>query len=74
MLMSVLFGMGTIRFEKDARCASMKYQRVVVTRRGGPEVLRVIEDDLPEQQRVRIMNYKNGHNDSGPIIPYGDRT
>jgi len=37
----------------------MKYRRVVVTRRGGPEVLRVIEDDLPEpaagQVRVKVL-------------------
>ena len=37
----------------------MRYRRVAVTRRGGPEVLRVIEDDLPEpaagQVRVKVL-------------------
>ncbi len=37
----------------------MKYKRVVITRRGGPEVLQVVEDELPEPQsgevRVKIL-------------------
>ena len=37
----------------------MNYRRVVVTRAGGPEVLRVVEDGLPEprrgQVRVRVL-------------------
>ena len=37
----------------------MKYKRVVITRYGGPEVLQVVEDELPEPQvghvRVRIL-------------------
>ena len=37
----------------------MKYKRVVVTRHGGPEVLQVVEDELPEpkvgQVRVKIL-------------------
>lgn len=37
----------------------MKYKRVVVTRYGGPEVLQVLEDELPEPQsrevRVKIL-------------------
>ena len=37
----------------------MKYKRVVITRHGGPEVLQIVEDDLPEPQsgqvRVKIL-------------------
>jgi NADPH2:quinone reductase len=37
----------------------MKYRRAVVTRLGGPEVLRIVEEDLPEPKpgevRVRIL-------------------
>jgi NADPH:quinone reductase-like Zn-dependent oxidoreductase len=37
----------------------MKYQRVVVTRHGGPEVLQTMEDDLPEpragEARVKVL-------------------
>ena len=37
----------------------MKYHRVVVTRHGGPEVLQVVEEDLPEPRagevRVRVL-------------------
>jgi NADPH:quinone reductase-like Zn-dependent oxidoreductase len=37
----------------------MKYKRVVITRHGGPEVLQVVEDELPQpkvgQVRVKIM-------------------
>ena len=37
----------------------MKHQRVVVTRHGGPDVLQVVEEDLPEPQagevRVKIL-------------------
>lgn len=37
----------------------MKYRRIVITRRGGPEVLQMIEDDLPEpaagQVRVKVL-------------------
>ncbi|HVO42332.1 MAG TPA: alcohol dehydrogenase catalytic domain-containing protein [Aggregatilineales bacterium] len=37
----------------------MNYQRVIITRRGGPEVLKVIDDSLPEPRpgevRVRVI-------------------
>ena len=37
----------------------MKYKRVIITRHGGPEVLQVVEDELPEPQagqvRVKIL-------------------
>jgi NADPH:quinone reductase-like Zn-dependent oxidoreductase len=37
----------------------MKYRRVVVTRHGGPDVLQVVEEDLPEPQagevRVKVL-------------------
>ncbi len=36
----------------------MKYKRVVISRKGGPEVLQVIEEDLPEpasgEVRVKV--------------------
>jgi NADPH2:quinone reductase len=31
-----------------------KYRRVVVSRYGGPEVLEVVEDTLPEPQRSEV--------------------
>ena len=38
---------------------SLKHHRVVVTRRGKPEVLKVVEEDLPQprtgQVRVRVL-------------------
>jgi NADPH:quinone reductase-like Zn-dependent oxidoreductase len=38
---------------------SMKYHRVVVTRHGGPDVLQMVEEDLPEPQagqvRVKVL-------------------
>ena len=37
----------------------MKYRRIVVTRHGGPDVLQVVEEDLPEpgsgEVRVKIL-------------------
>ena len=37
----------------------MKYKRIVITRHGGPEVLQVVEDELPKPQigqiRVKIL-------------------
>jgi len=37
----------------------MKHHRVVVSRRGGPDVLRVVEEDLPEpragEARVKVL-------------------
>jgi hypothetical protein len=37
----------------------MKYRRVVVTRHGGPEVLQVVEEELPEPEagdvRVKVL-------------------
>src|SRR5437588_8571219 len=38
---------------------TMKYQRIVATHRGQPEILQIIEDDLPEpgtgQVRVKVL-------------------
>ena len=40
----------------------MKYKRVVITRHGGPEVLQVVEDELPEPQigQVRVKTLAAG--------------
>ena len=62
----------------------MKYQRIVVTRHGGPEVLQVVDEDLPEpgtgEVRVKVMAagvsaYDLMHRRSGslpgsPRVPY----
>ena len=41
------------------KTSSMKNHRVVVTRHGGPEVLQVVEEDLPDPRpgevRVKIL-------------------
>ncbi len=40
----------------------MKYKRVVISRKGGPEVLQVVEDELPEPQfgEVRVKIFATG--------------
>ena len=62
----------------------MKHHRVVVTRHGGPEVLQVVEDDLPEPQagEVRVktlavgvsaydmMLRRSGSLPGSPRVPY----
>ncbi len=49
-----------LNFVRGTRCEKvMKYKCVVVTRRGGPEVLQVVEEELPEPKfgevRVKIL-------------------
>jgi NADPH:quinone reductase-like Zn-dependent oxidoreductase len=45
--------------QDDYSSTGMKYRRVVVTRHGGPDVLQVVEEDLPEPQagevRVKVL-------------------
>ena len=61
----------------------MKYKSVVVTKRGGPEVLQIVENDLrePAQGEVRIkvlatgvgrtdINYRYGYSPFSPKIPF----
>ncbi len=61
----------------------MKYRHVVVERTGGPEVMRVVEDELPEpgagQARVKILaadvsfsdvNLRRGRYPGGPRPPF----
>lgn len=61
----------------------MKYRHVVLQRTGGPEVLRIVEDDLPAastgQARVRILaadvsfsdvNLRRGRYPGGPRPPF----
>jgi NADPH:quinone reductase-like Zn-dependent oxidoreductase len=47
------------RFRRGRGVTSMKHHRVVVTRHGGPDVLQVVEEDLPEpgagEVRVRVL-------------------
>jgi NADPH2:quinone reductase len=62
----------------------LKHRRVVVTRHGGPEVLQVVEEDLPEPQagevRVKVlaagvsaydlMHRRSGSLPGSPRVPY----
>ncbi len=61
----------------------MKYQSVVVTQRGGPQVLQIVENDLrpPAAREVRIkvqatavgrtdINYRYGYSPFSPKVPY----
>jgi NADPH:quinone reductase-like Zn-dependent oxidoreductase len=62
----------------------MKYRRVVVTRHGGPEVLQVVEEELPEPEagdvRVKVlaagvsaydlMHRRSGSLPGAPRVPY----
>jgi len=62
----------------------MKYHRVVVTRHGGPDVLQVVEEDLPEpgagEARVKVlaagvsaydlMHRRSGSLPGAPPLPY----
>jgi NADPH:quinone reductase-like Zn-dependent oxidoreductase len=61
----------------------MKYKSVVATRRGGPEVLEVIENDLrepaPGEARIRVLaagvsrtniNYRYGYSPLAPKAPF----
>jgi NADPH:quinone reductase-like Zn-dependent oxidoreductase len=61
----------------------MTYQRVIATRRGGPEVLEVVEEELPEPKkgeiRVRVLTagvafadilFREGIFPGGPKIPF----
>ena len=49
---------GTLRHRQSGRHrqggAGMKYHRVVVTQYGGPDVLQVMEGDLPEPRPARL--------------------
>ena len=40
----------------------MKYKRVVISRKGGPEVLQAVEEDLPEPGtgEVRVKIFASG--------------
>ena len=61
----------------------MKYKSVVVTKRGGPEVLKIVENDLrePAASEVRIkvlaagvgrtdINYRHGDSPFSPKVPF----
>ncbi len=62
----------------------MKYMRIVVSRHGGPNVLKAIEDDLPEpaagEVRVRVeaagvsafdlMYRRSGRLPGSPSVPF----
>ena len=61
----------------------MKYKSVVVTKRGGPEVLKIVENDLrePVASEVRIkvlatgvgrtdLNYRHGESPFSPKVPF----
>ncbi len=61
----------------------MKYQNVVVTQRGGPQVLKIVENELrpPAAREVRIkvlatavgrtdINYRYGYSPFSPKVPY----
>ena len=45
--------------QNESSSSNMKYHRVVVTRHGGPDVLQVVEEDLPEPRtgevRVKVL-------------------
>jgi NADPH:quinone reductase-like Zn-dependent oxidoreductase len=61
----------------------MKYKSVIVTKRGGPEVLQVIENDLREpaagEVRIKVLatgvgqtdiNYRYGYSPLSPKVPF----
>ena len=61
----------------------MKYKSVVVTRRGSPEVLEIVENELREpaagQARIRVLavgvggtdiNYRYGYSPFSPRVPF----
>ena len=61
----------------------LKYKSVVVTRRGGPEVLQIVENDLREpaagEVRIKILatgvgrtdiNYRYGYSPLSPKVPF----
>ena len=61
----------------------MKYKSVMVTRRGGPEVMQVVENDLrppaPKEVRIRVLatgvgrtdvNYRHGSSPFSPKVPF----
>ena len=61
----------------------MKYKSVVVTKRGGPEVLQIVENELREpaagEARIRVLatgvgrtdiNYRYGYSPFSPKIPF----
>ena len=53
----------------------MKYRRVVVTRHGGPDVLRTVEEDLPEPKPGEVRVKVEAAGVSGPLstyLPFGD--
>src|SRR5579859_3621909 len=77
------------RTREQCRCATlqevrrMKYRHVLVERFGGPEVMRVVEDELPApgagQARVKILaadvsfsdvNLRRGRYPGGPRPPF----
>jgi NADPH:quinone reductase-like Zn-dependent oxidoreductase len=68
---------------KSKRKNKMKYKSVIVTRRGGPEVLQVSENELREpsagEARIRVLavgvgrtdiNYRYGYSPFSPKIPF----
>ena len=60
----------------------MKYKSVVVTKRGGPEVLQIVENDLREPVAGEVrkvlatgvgrtdINYRYGYSPFSPKIPF----
>ena len=49
----------------------MKYHRVVVTRHGGPDVLQVVQEDLPEPGagEVRVKVLAAGSREGQRLVP-----
>ena len=73
----------TANVQDDYSLPSVKHQRVVVTRHGGPDVLQAVEEDLPEPQggeiRVKVLAAGVSGYDlmdrrysfpGGPAVPY----
>lgn len=74
----------TASFKEEYSSHRMKYQRVIVTRHGGPEVLQVVNEDLPEPRagevRVKVlaagvsaydlMHRRSGSLPGSPEVPY----
>ena len=61
----------------------MNYKSVVVTRRGGPEILQIVEKDLrppaPKEARIKVLatgvgrtdiNYRYGYSPFSPRVPF----
>lgn len=75
--------MRTDYLERNLKDKVMKYKSVIVTKRGGPEVMQIIENELRPpatgEARIKVLatavgrtdiNYRYGYSPFSPKVPF----